>query len=190
MGLRRRSCEWDCRLRCSAKPTRASSAEGGGGAGGRLLAVGFDSCRVAGCRLVSLEFDVEVRLFGITPIFAPHRSGTKVLTICLWWFRIVVLSLPRHSNETLFENYVRGWSAPQSSGRLSGKGLTTLFTGRALSWILRIARRSTASLNRENQYVFVAAAKVGGIHANNTYPADFLYEPHDPEERDPCGVSK
>jgi GDP-L-fucose synthase len=26
------------------------------------------------------------------------------------------------------------------------------------------------------QYVFVAAAKVGGIHANNAYPADFIYE--------------
>lgn len=25
------------------------------------------------------------------------------------------------------------------------------------------------------QYVFLAAAKVGGIHANNTYPADFIY---------------
>ena len=26
------------------------------------------------------------------------------------------------------------------------------------------------------EYVFVAAAKVGGIYANNTYPADFLYD--------------
>ena len=26
------------------------------------------------------------------------------------------------------------------------------------------------------QYVFVAAARVGGIHANDTYPADFLYD--------------
>ena len=26
------------------------------------------------------------------------------------------------------------------------------------------------------EYVFLAAARVGGIHANNTYPADFLYE--------------
>ena len=26
------------------------------------------------------------------------------------------------------------------------------------------------------EYVFLAAAKVGGIHANNTYPADFIYE--------------
>ena len=26
------------------------------------------------------------------------------------------------------------------------------------------------------EYIFVAAAKVGGIHANNTYPAEFIYE--------------
>ena len=26
------------------------------------------------------------------------------------------------------------------------------------------------------QYVFLAAAKVGGIHANNTYPADFIFD--------------
>ena len=26
------------------------------------------------------------------------------------------------------------------------------------------------------EYVFLAAAKVGGIHANNTYPADFMYQ--------------
>lgn len=31
--------------------------------------------------------------------------------------------------------------------------------------------------NREQpDYVFLAAAKVGGIYANNTYPADFIYE--------------
>lgn len=26
------------------------------------------------------------------------------------------------------------------------------------------------------EYIFLAAAKVGGIHANNTYPADFIYQ--------------
>ena len=26
------------------------------------------------------------------------------------------------------------------------------------------------------EYVFLAAAKVGGIYANNTYPAEFIYE--------------
>jgi GDP-L-fucose synthase len=30
--------------------------------------------------------------------------------------------------------------------------------------------------NERPQYVFLAAAKVGGIHANNTYPAEFLYD--------------
>ena len=29
--------------------------------------------------------------------------------------------------------------------------------------------------HKPNQ-VYLAAAKVGGIHANNTYPADFIYE--------------
>ena len=26
------------------------------------------------------------------------------------------------------------------------------------------------------EYVFLAAAKVGGIHANNTYPAEFIHQ--------------
>ena len=30
--------------------------------------------------------------------------------------------------------------------------------------------------NTEIEYVVLAAAKVGGIHANNTYPADFIYQ--------------
>ena len=31
--------------------------------------------------------------------------------------------------------------------------------------------------SKENpEYVFLAAAKVGGIHGNNTYPAEFIYE--------------
>jgi GDP-L-fucose synthase len=30
--------------------------------------------------------------------------------------------------------------------------------------------------HEQPRYVFLAAAKVGGIHANNTYPAEFIYE--------------
>lgn len=30
--------------------------------------------------------------------------------------------------------------------------------------------------NERPEYVFLAAAKVGGIHANNTYPAEFIYQ--------------
>ncbi len=41
--------------------------------------------------------------------------------------------------------------------------------------------RNQDSVNRffeqeKPDYVFLAAAKVGGIHANNTYPAEFLYD--------------
>lgn len=41
--------------------------------------------------------------------------------------------------------------------------------------------KDTAKVNaffgaEKPEYVFLAAAKVGGIHANNTYPADFLYD--------------
>jgi len=31
-------------------------------------------------------------------------------------------------------------------------------------------------INEKPQYVYLAAAKVGGIHANNTYPAEFYYD--------------
>lgn len=48
-------------------------------------------------------------------------------------------------------------------------------------------RRKSCDLRSQNQvneyfehakpeYVFLAAAKVGGIHANSTYPADFIYD--------------
>lgn len=30
--------------------------------------------------------------------------------------------------------------------------------------------------NEKPEYAFLAAAKVGGIHANNTYPAEFIYQ--------------
>jgi GDP-L-fucose synthase len=52
-----------------------------------------------------------------------------------------------------------------------------------------IITRASAELDLRNQaaviafftenkpeYVFLAAARVGGIHANNTYPADFMYD--------------
>lgn len=34
----------------------------------------------------------------------------------------------------------------------------------------------TFLLNEKPDFIFIAAAKVGGIHANNTYRADFIYE--------------
>jgi len=39
----------------------------------------------------------------------------------------------------------------------------------------QVAVRSFFATEQPDQ-VFLAAAKVGGIHANNTYPADFIYQ--------------
>jgi GDP-L-fucose synthase len=42
---------------------------------------------------------------------------------------------------------------------------------------LRVTSQVNDFFERERpDYVFLAAAKVGGIHANNTYPAEFLYD--------------
>ncbi|MCM8543515.1 MAG: NAD-dependent epimerase/dehydratase family protein, partial [Lentisphaeraceae bacterium] len=45
----------------------------------------------------------------------------------------------------------------------------------ALDLTSQAAVRDFYSSNKPD-YVFIAAAKVGGIHANNEFPADFIYE--------------
>lgn len=42
--------------------------------------------------------------------------------------------------------------------------------------LLDAAKVKDFFFNENPEYVFLAAAKVGGIHANSTYPADFIYE--------------
>jgi GDP-L-fucose synthase len=60
---------------------------------------------------------------------------------------------------------------------LEGKGFKNLiFSSRE-----HLDLKDTEKVNRffeteKPEYVFLAAAKVGGIHANDTYPADFLYD--------------
>jgi len=42
---------------------------------------------------------------------------------------------------------------------------------------MRVQNEVNRFFEEENpEFVFVAAAKVGGIHANNTYPAEFIYD--------------
>lgn len=61
--------------------------------------------------------------------------------------------------------------------RLKAAGYTNLVT-RERKELDLLDQRSTAEfLSAEKpEYIFLAAAKVGGIHANNTYRADFIYE--------------
>lgn len=74
-------------------------------------------------------------------------------------------------------------------GMVGGAILRRLEKRRAAGETLSIVTRTHAELDLTNQAavrdfmaaekpdaVILAAAKVGGIHANNTYPADFIYE--------------
>lgn len=60
---------------------------------------------------------------------------------------------------------------------LEKEGYTNILTATSKDVNLVNQAETKAFFERERpDYVFVAAAKVGGIHANNVYRADFLYE--------------
>ncbi len=61
--------------------------------------------------------------------------------------------------------------------RLEGLGFTNLIV-RSRSELDLVDQAQVRAFFAEEkpEYVFLAAAKVGGIHANNTYPAEFIYQ--------------
>ncbi len=60
---------------------------------------------------------------------------------------------------------------------LQKKGYTNLLTRTHAELDLTDERAVAGFFKSEKpEYVFLAAAKVGGIHANNTYPAEFIHE--------------
>ena len=60
--------------------------------------------------------------------------------------------------------------------RLEGENCTIVTTDRRQTDLRRQAAVEQFFDQTRPDLVFVAAAKVGGIHANNSYPADFLYD--------------
>ena len=61
--------------------------------------------------------------------------------------------------------------------QLEREGFGNLVTRTSAQLDLRDQRASSAFFQEERpDYVFLAAAKVGGIVANNSYPADFIYD--------------
>ncbi|MEJ7692828.1 GDP-L-fucose synthase [Daejeonella sp.] len=76
--------------------------------------------------------------------------------------------------------YIAGHSGMVGSAlvrKLHGQGYTNLVKRRSTELDLRNQKDVAAFFKEEKpEYVFLAAAKVGGIIANNTYRADFLYE--------------
>lgn len=60
---------------------------------------------------------------------------------------------------------------------LQERGYSNIITRSSKELDLRRQKEVEDFFEKEKpDYVFLAAAKVGGIHANNTYPAEFLYD--------------
>lgn len=61
--------------------------------------------------------------------------------------------------------------------KLKAEGFNNILTRRSADLDLRNQADVASFFNSEKpDYVFMAAAKVGGIHANNTYRAEFIYD--------------
>ena len=71
---------------------------------------------------------------------------------------------------------IRAWSARLFSAALACEGCTLLTAERGDVDLVRQHQVLTFFQQARPQAVFMAAAKVGGILANATYPADFLYD--------------
>jgi GDP-L-fucose synthase len=76
--------------------------------------------------------------------------------------------------------YVAGHSGMVGSAivrNLQTKGFTNIVTRTHAALDLTNQAKVAAFFEQEKpDQVYLAAAKVGGIHANNTYPAEFIYD--------------
>jgi GDP-L-fucose synthase len=80
-------------------------------------------------------------------------------------------------NSKVFIAGHRGMVGSAIFRKLKSEGFTNLITRTSKELDLRNQQRVTDFFNETKpEYVFLAAAKVGGIIANSTYRADFLYE--------------
>lgn len=82
-----------------------------------------------------------------------------------------------HNSEKIFIAGAQGMVGSALVRRLTASGYTGLLTPNRVELDLT-DQQGVADFftNHQPDYVFVAAAKVGGIHANNTYPAEFIRE--------------
>ncbi|NWB97827.1 GDP-L-fucose synthase [Pseudomonas gingeri] len=85
--------------------------------------------------------------------------------------------MSRQLSERIFVAGHKGMVGSAIVRRLQALGYTNIVT-RDRAQLDLLDQRSVEDFFREAniQQVYMAAAKVGGIHANNTYPAEFIYE--------------
>ena len=80
-------------------------------------------------------------------------------------------------NQKIYVAGHRGMVGSAIVRNLQAKGYTNIVTRThaELDLVNQAAVKSFFEVERPNQ-VYLAAAKVGGIHANNTFPAEFIYQ--------------
>ena len=84
---------------------------------------------------------------------------------------------PLEKNAKIYIAGHRGMVGSAIYRKLQKEGFTNLIYRSSAELDLRNQQAVTNFFEEEKpEYVFLAAAKVGGIVANNTYRADFLYE--------------
>lgn len=85
--------------------------------------------------------------------------------------------MPVDLNQTIFVAGHRGMVGSAIVRQLQAKGYTNIIT--ATHAELDLCNQTAVQqffIDHDIDQVYLAAAKVGGIHANNTYPADFIYQ--------------
>ena len=87
------------------------------------------------------------------------------------------MSVGEQTARTVFVAGHRGMVGSAIVRRLQALGYQDILTaGRDLVDLTRQAEVDAFFASHRIDQVYLAAAKVGGIHANNTYPAEFIYQ--------------
>jgi GDP-L-fucose synthase len=85
--------------------------------------------------------------------------------------------MPSDLNQKIYVAGHRGMVGSAIVRNLKAKGLTNIVTRTHTELDLTNQAQVAAFFEQEKpDQVYLAAAKVGGIHANNTYPAEFIYD--------------
>ena len=91
--------------------------------------------------------------------------------------RMTIMSKPMDKKAKIYVAGHRGMVGTAIARRLASAGYTNLLTRTHAELDLTNQSAVTRFFDYEKpDYIFLAAAKVGGIHANNTYRAEFIYQ--------------
>ncbi|CAG4887730.1 GDP-L-fucose synthase family protein [Paraburkholderia saeva] len=86
-------------------------------------------------------------------------------------------AVPLTKSSKIYVSGHRGMVGSAIVRRLKAGGYTNILTATRAERDLTDQQAVRAFMQREKpDYVFLAAAKVGGIYANNTFPGDFIYQ--------------